>query len=90
MSADVSLVKKEIISPGEAVSTTVMASKQILEGPAYRGDTLSVHLDLGSVANRLTPTLEGVGRTFSVRYFVAVYLRDTEGRKSTTSRLRSS
>lgn len=81
ISADVCLVRKEILNADEVVSNTIMTTKQILDGPAHRGDLLPISLDLCSIRPRLTPTMECVAKNFSVRYYVSLHLKDVEGRK---------
>lgn len=78
---DLSLLRKEIASGGQVISTCKMISKQIILGAASRGDYLPVQLDLASATRSLTPTISDLGKMFAIRYFVAIFLRDSEGRK---------
>lgn len=78
---DLSLMRKELSCGGEVISSTKILSKQIVLGAATRGDHLPVQLDLATVTSVLTPTFNDLGRTFSVKYFVGIFLRDMEGRK---------
>ncbi len=78
----IALTRKEIgATEGEVLDQVTLTTKQLLDGPAHRGDTIPVHLDLASIAPELTPTMSHVNRVFSLRYYVSVILRDAEGRK---------
>jgi vacuolar protein sorting-associated protein 26 len=78
---EVSLVRKEIFGDDVLVDTTILLTKQALHGPANRGDTVPVGLDLASVAGKLSPTMINVNKTFSIRHYIGVILKDAEGRK---------
>lgn len=79
--AEVSLVKKEMTADEQVVHQSVLICKQVLDGPASRGDLVPIHLDLAAVQPRLSPTMDAINKTFSVRYFVSLVLRDAEGLK---------
>lgn len=78
---EVNLVRKEVGADDLLIQQTTLTSKQLMDGPAHRGDQIPMQLDLASIADRLTGTMEAVNKMFSVRYYVGVILRDTEGRK---------
>lgn len=82
VSVEAHLIRKEFAAGDETpISQEKISFAEILDGPAYGGDIIPVHLDLASVKDRLGPTLKLVNKMFSIRYFVAVILRDTENRK---------
>lgn len=78
---EVNLVRKEVGVDDLLIQQTILTSKQLMDGPAHRGDQIPMQLDLASIADRLTATMEAVNKMFSIRYYVGVILRDTEGRK---------
>lgn len=80
--AEISLVRREILNAGNVIiQSSTLYTKQILEGSAQKGDSIPVHLDLGVIGAELTESKENLAGRFSVRYYVAVFLRDSEGRK---------
>jgi vacuolar protein sorting-associated protein 26 len=77
----VTLVRKELDGNNEVIEQTILASRQILDGSAYRGDVLPVYLDLAALGTKMSPTMSNINGTFSVRYYVGLVLRDAENRK---------
>lgn len=79
------LIKKEIVhclgDTFTVVSETNLIDRQICDGSPHRGDQFPLHLDLLYSSPGLTKTLSGVCSMFSVRYYVAVVIRDVEGRR---------
>ncbi|PJF16634.1 hypothetical protein PSACC_03559 [Paramicrosporidium saccamoebae] len=77
----VTLVRKELDGNNEVIEQTILSSRQILDGSAYRGDVLPVYLDLAALGTKASPTMNNINGTFSVRYYVGLVLRDAENRK---------
>lgn len=78
---EVTLLRKEFDPEDILLDQTVITKSQVLDGSAYRGDWFQVTLDLASVKDHLTPTRNQIQKSFSVKYYLALVIRDGEGRK---------
>lgn len=78
---EISLVRKEYFQDELPLGQETLHRKQLIDGVIYRGDFIQFSLDLATIAGELTPTMESLNNTLSVRYFISFLLRDEQNRK---------
>ncbi|CAD5218896.1 unnamed protein product [Bursaphelenchus okinawaensis] len=78
---ELSILKKESVGSGPSLfyETDTVGKYEIMDGAPVKGESIPIRLFLSSFD--LTPTMNDVGKRFSVRYYLNLVLVDEEDRR---------